>query len=159
MDWYWERGVGGHSNLGEGGVSTLIIGDDGSSFFILLTPGALPSWFLQTSPNSPRSAFLINSLFYCATFSNLSIILLNSLCLTISLLALLWFTRSSWSRSWRSNSDVSCWTRWTNELSSMVLGNVKKYFHKSTSPWLNCGFMGFWMANYFCERVFIEGVE
>ena len=159
MDWYQDIGVGGHCNSGEGGVSIFITGDDGSSFLILLTPGGLHSWFLQMSPASPNSAFLINSLFNQTNLSALSVSLLNALNLAKFLFALLWFARSSWSKSWRLNSGVSCWTKWTNELSLIVLGNVKKYFRKSMSPWVNCGPMGCRWAFLFFERVFIEGSE
>ena len=107
MDWYHDRGinsyrcggVGGYCNVGVGGVSIFIIGDDGSSFFILLTPFGLHSWFLQMSPNSPNSAFLINSLFNQTNFSFLSVSLLNSFALAKSFLACLWFSNSSWVKS------------------------------------------------------------
>ena len=94
MDWYLDMGMGGHSSWGEGGVSTFNIGDNGSSFFILLTPGALCSWFLQMSPNSPTSVFLINSLFNQTNFSALFVSLFNSFALTKSFFACLWFASS-----------------------------------------------------------------
>ena len=159
MESYLDRGVGSHCSWGDGGVSNLIPGDNGSSFLILLTPGALFSWFLQTSPDTPNSAFLINSLFNQTNFSALSISLFNALDLAKFLFPSLWFTRSSWSKSWRSNNSVSCWTKWMNELLLIVLGNVKKYGHESMSPWANCGPMGFSTVILFFERVFIEGAE
>ena len=150
---------GGYCKDGVGGVSNFMTGDDGSSFLILFTPGSCRSWFLQTSPNTPNSAFLINSLFNWTNFSTLSVLLFNFLAITISLFALLWFTRSSWSKSWRLNSSVFCWTRWMYELSSIIFGSVKKYCHKLMSPWPNWGFMGFCCVSFFFEQVFIEGVE
>ena len=51
MDWNHDEdidslrcgGVGGYCKVGVGGVSIFIIGDDASSFFILLTPLSLRS--------------------------------------------------------------------------------------------------------------------
>ena len=159
MDWYWDSGVGGHSSWGEGGVSNFNIGDNGSSFFILLTPGALRSWFLQMSPVFPNSVFLINSLFNWTNFSFLSISHLNSFALTKSFFTCLWFASSSWVNSWRSNNVVSCWTMWTKELSSRLFGKVKKYCQELISPWPNCGPMGFCWVIFFCGHMFIEGAE
>ena len=159
MDWYWDSGIGGYCRDGVGGVSIFITGDNGSSLLSLFTPGAHFSWFLQTSPNSPNSAFLINSLFNWTNFSALSVLLCNFLSLAIFPFAPLWFTRSSWSKSQRLNNIVSCWTKWTNELSSIVLCSVKKNFHESMSPWPNCGYMGSCWTSFFFELVFIKGVE
>ena len=166
MDWNRDEdidsgrwgGEGGYCNCGVGGVSILIIGDDGSSFFTLHTPFGLCSWFLQTRPDFPSNAFLNNSLFNHTTLSKSFSLRFITLCSANLLFASLWFKMSWWSKSCRSNSDVSCWTKWTYELSSNVLGSAKKYCCESMSPWLNWGPAAL-RAFFFCERVFMEGAE
>ena len=70
MEWNHNVDVheGGYCRGGVGDVSNFIIGDDGSSFLTLITPLGHHSWFLQTSPDTSNSAFLINSLFNQTNF-------------------------------------------------------------------------------------------
>ena len=177
MDQKWDVDVweGGYWSVGVGDGSTFICkeGVDGSSFLtftlpILFNPfpSSQYSRFHQMIPCTPASVLLIlcthlNSLFNHINFSASHLILSIFLALAQFFLLFLWSVSSSWSKSWRSNKHVFCYTRWTYELSSIMFWSVKKNLLVSRIALLSSKFW-FWGSCWwvhFCEWVFLVGEE